>query len=111
MQDILTCSLTVMARPGYPRERQNSLFLRSKTMFGNCHIAIGESLGKQASKSEWAALAVLAVRAVLAAFVAAVALCCWQIVVEQQRWVNWDPFAKSRTIDSCRALGMACVLS
>ena len=45
-------------------------------MFGNCHIAIGESLGKQASKSEWAALAVLAVRAVLAAFVDAVALCC-----------------------------------
>ena len=40
-------------------------------MFGNCHIAIGESLSKQ----EWAALAV---RAVLAAFVvaAAVALCC-----------------------------------
>ena len=45
-------------------------------MFGNCHIAIGESLGKQASKSEWVALAVLAVRAVLAAFVDAVALCC-----------------------------------
>ena len=29
----------------------------------------------------------------------------------QQRWVNWDPFAKSRTIDEYRALGMACVLS
>ena len=42
-------------------------------MFGNCKIARGESLGKQASKSERAALAVLAV---LAAFVDAVTLCC-----------------------------------
>ena len=52
MQYILTCSLKVMARPIYPRERQNCLFLGSKTMFGKCHMAIRESLSKQAKVSE-----------------------------------------------------------
>ena len=123
MQEILTCSLKVMARPNYPREWQNSLFLGSKTMFGNCNIAIGESLSKQ----KWMGCACssgclrcpccfcfscFSCRRWLLLHSVAVALCCWQMVVMRAaEVVNWDPFAKSRTIDSCRALGMACVLS